>query len=182
MAHPSGPAAEDWPESRSRAGTGWPGAAELASGPDRGPCGGPAAAPPDRPAWPASGEMEAGDRDDLWGMLCYLGIPFLSFAAPLVILVTRGRSSRFVRQHAIQALNLSLTLLLYTLSALILGAMLALDTLTAALVITVPVLALLWLATLAYLVLAAVAAGSGEPCEIPRWICATIIGDRAGHG
>ena len=174
MAHPSGPAADDWPESWPQAGTGWPGRADTAPGPS----GGPEAAPPDRLAWERHSQAEAGDREDLWAMLCYLGVPFLSFAAPLAILLTRGRSSPFVRRHAIQALNLSITLLLYTLSALILGAMLALDTLTAALVITVPALALLWLATLAYLVLGAAAAGTGQPYEIPRWISATIVRDR----
>ncbi len=107
-------------------------------------------------------------------MLCYLGVPFLGFLVPLAIYVLRGRRSRLVRGHAAQALNLSITALLYTLCVLIIGTILALDTISVALLIGVPLVAALWIATLRYVVRAGVAASRGDYFRIPAWICATI--------
>ena len=108
-------------------------------------------------------------------MLGYLGVPFVSFLAPLAVSLIRGPGSGFVREHARQALNLSVTLALYNLCALILGAMLALDEVGVALAIALPAVLALWAVTLAYLVRAAVAASLGEFLELPRWLCATIL-------
>jgi uncharacterized Tic20 family protein len=108
-------------------------------------------------------------------VLSYLGIPFLGFLPALAVYLITPRASGFVRRHAAQALNLSITLLLYNISAVILGGLLALDTVTAAVLITVPLLAALWIVTLVYLVLAAVAAGRGEDYRIPGWLCATLL-------
>lgn len=136
-----------------------------------------------RPAGALADDTDAAGRDQLWAAACYLSVPVLSFAAPLAVLVASSRSrtpsAGLLRQHAHQALNLSVTLLLYNLSALILAAMLALDTLSAVLLIVVPALVLLWLATLGYLAQAARAARRGEFYRIPAWLCATIIRRRA---
>jgi hypothetical protein len=107
-------------------------------------------------------------------MLGYLGIPFVSAMAPLAVYLVRARSSGYVRQHATQALNLSITMLLYNTCALILAGILSLDAVSVALLIVVPVLLALWLAALAYLVRAAVRASLGEFYALPAWICATI--------
>lgn len=107
-------------------------------------------------------------------MLCYLGVPFLGFLVPLVIYLVKRNTSRFVRGQAAQALNLSITALLYTVCVLIVGSILALDTIGVALLIGVPLVAALWLATLFFVVRAAAAASRGDYFRVPAWLCATI--------
>jgi uncharacterized Tic20 family protein len=118
------------------------------------------------------GPLHAGD--ERWSMLSYLGVPFLGFLVPLGIYLVKRRNSRFVRRQAAQALNLAVTGLLYTFSLLILAGVLALDSLNVALVIAVPLAAVLWIATLVYVIRAAAAASRGDYYQIPGWICATM--------
>jgi uncharacterized Tic20 family protein len=119
-------------------------------------------------------EQPAGP-DERWAMISYLGVPFLAFLPALAVYLIKFRTSRFARQHATQALNLSITVILYNVCAVILGGLLALDSVAAALVIMVPLLAALWLVTLAYLVLAGTAASRGDYYRIPGWLCATLV-------
>ena len=130
----------------------------------------------------AAGEQTAGDRpadhelagDQRLAMLCYLSVPFLGFLLPLAIYVLKRRKPGFVHGHAAQALNLALTAVLYTFCVLIVGTILALDTISVALLIGVPLVAALWIATLGYVVRAGAAASRGGYFRIPAWICATI--------
>jgi uncharacterized Tic20 family protein len=108
-------------------------------------------------------------------MLSYLGVPFLGPVLPLAVYLLKRHTSAFVRYHSAQAVSLSVTALLYTICVLILGAMLALDSLNLALVIAVPVAVLLWLAILGYVILAAFRAYRGRYYRIPSWLCATIV-------
>jgi len=108
-------------------------------------------------------------------VLSYLGVPFLGFVPALAVYLITPRASELARRHAAQALNLSITVLLYNVSALILGGLLALDTVTVAVLITIPLLAVLWIVTLVYLVLAALAASRGDDYRIPGWLCATLL-------
>jgi len=125
------------------------------------------------PAAPASSpEAQADHR---LAMLSYLGVPFLGPVIPLVIYLVKRRSSAFVRYHAAQALNLSVTAILYTICVLILGAMLALDSIVVALVVGVTLAAALWLATLAFVILAGSRANRGRRYRIPGWLCAAIV-------
>ena len=109
-------------------------------------------------------------------MLSYLGVPFLGPVIPLGIYLTKRRASAFVRYHSAQALNLSITALLYTICVLILGAMLALDSIDVALGVVVPLAVALWLATLS---LRDPGRGPGRTgattYRIPGWLCATIV-------
>jgi uncharacterized Tic20 family protein len=105
-------------------------------------------------------------------MLGYLGVPFVSFLAPLAVLLIRGPESDFVRDHARQAADLAAALALYTFCALILGGMLALDAVGVALAIALPAALALWAVALTWLLRAAVAASLGEFLELPRWLCA----------
>ena len=114
-----------------------------------------------------------GEDAKRWAMLSYLGVPFLNLVLPLCIYLAT-RQAPFVRMHAAQALNLAITVLLYNISALIFGGLLALDEIAVAVGIVAPLLTGLWLTALIYLVRAAVAAGRGEYREIPGWLCATI--------
>jgi len=107
-------------------------------------------------------------------MFGYLAAMFLGPPIPLVMYMIGRRSSPFRRFHAATALNLSLTGLLYALCCLILGGMLLLDSLTAALVVVIPVALVLWLTVLKHLIRGIGAAHRGERYEPPGWICAQI--------
>jgi uncharacterized Tic20 family protein len=108
-------------------------------------------------------------------VLSYLGVPFLGFVPALAVYLITPRTSELARRHAAQALNLSITVLLYNVCAVILGGLLALDTVTVAVLITIPLLAVLWILTLVYLVLAALAASRGADYRIGGWLCATLL-------
>ena len=114
-------------------------------------------------------------NDHRLAMLSYLGVPFLGPVIPLVIYLVKRRASGFVRYHSAQALNLSITALLYTICILILGSMLALDSINVALIAGVPLAVALWLATLSYVILAGSRANRGHSYRIPGWLCATMV-------
>jgi uncharacterized Tic20 family protein len=163
-----GPGGDRWPTTRSP----WPGptADRPASVLERGTGEQVMVA-----AGPAEGAAPAGPGDERLATLSYLSVPFLGPLVPLSVYLTRKRSSAFVRRQSVQALNLSLTALLYTLCTLILGTMLALDSISVALVFVVPLVVALWLITLSYVILAASRAGRGGYFRIPAWLCATIL-------
>jgi uncharacterized Tic20 family protein len=158
-----------WPTTRSP----WPGPAtdRPASVLERGTGEDPAVAA----AGPARSASPAEQGDERLATLGYLSVLFLGPLVPLYVYLTRRRSSGFVRRQSVQALNLSITALLYTFCALILGTMLALDSITVALIVVVPLAVALWLATLVYVILAASRAGRGDYFRIPAWLCATIV-------
>jgi hypothetical protein len=102
-------------------------------------------------------------------VLGYLTVPV--FGVPVLIYLTTLRGPGWARRHAAQAVNVWFTGLLYDLSAVIMGAMLALDSPPVALMVFVPLAATRWLVTLAYLARAARAAGRGAACAFPAWLC-----------
>jgi uncharacterized Tic20 family protein len=108
-------------------------------------------------------------------MLSYLGAIFLWLAAPLVIYVTKRKTSVFIRSHAAQSFNLTATGTLFAVSAGIVGALLALDSPKAALIVMIPLLVALWITMMVYLVRAASAASRGEFYEIPAWLCVPML-------
>jgi uncharacterized protein len=138
--------------------------------------------PPADPGQPAeTGDLDDADLDetsqpgDRRAVLSYLGVPFLLFLPPLAVYLITLRTSPLTRRHAAQALNLSITLVIYSICALILGGLLALDTVAVAVLIAVSLLSVLWLVTLVYLVRAGIAASRGQFYPIPRWLCATLV-------
>jgi uncharacterized Tic20 family protein len=48
--------------------------------------------------------------DKTWAMLSHLGTLVLGFIAPLVIMLTKGKESEFVRDQSVEALNFAITL------------------------------------------------------------------------
>jgi uncharacterized Tic20 family protein len=105
----------------------------------------------------------------------YLGAIFLGPVIPLIVYVLRARKSPFMRYHAATAANLSLTGALYGVCCLILGGLLLLDSITAALIVVLPVGLAIWGSTLRYLIRGVSAANRGERFEVPGWICARIV-------
>jgi uncharacterized protein len=117
------------------------------------------------PAAPAAGESS----EEVLAMASYLGAIFFSFLPALAIYLVRGRSSDYVRYHAAKAANLSVTMIVFAISALIVGGMLAFDTVAVAVAVVVPILSLVWLVMLFFLVRAAIAAGRGQSYRLPDW-------------
>jgi uncharacterized Tic20 family protein len=105
----------------------------------------------------------------------YLGAIFLGPVIPLAVYALRARRSPFLRYHAATAVNLSLTAALYALCCLILAGLLLLDSVTAALVVALPVAFVIWVSMLGYLIRGVIAANHGERHEVPNWICARIV-------
>ena len=116
-----------------------------------------------------------GDSDTMPATFGYLGAIVLGPVIPLVVYAVRSRRSPFMRYHAATAVNLSLTATLYGLCCLILGGLLLLDSVTVALIITIPVGLVIWVSMLRYLIRGVIAANRGERCEVPDWICARIV-------
>ena len=117
----------------------------------------------------------ARDGDVTSATFGYLGAIVLGPVIPLAVYAVRSRRSPFMRYHAATAVNLSLTAALYGLCCLILGGLLALDSITVALVVALPAGLLIWASMLRYLIRGAISANRGERCEMPDWICAHIV-------
>lgn len=49
------------------------------------------------------------DEERLWGLLCHLSFFVLGIIAPIIIMLTLGNRSQFVRYHAVEALNFHIT-------------------------------------------------------------------------
>jgi uncharacterized Tic20 family protein len=124
---------------------------------------------------PASAAAPAAADDKHLALLGYLSVPFLGPCVPLVIYLLRKQSSRYLRRHSAQALNLSLTMILYGVCALIAGAILALDSVGVAVAIVIPLAAVLWLANAGYAFAAGLAADRGGFRRIPGWLCAALV-------
>lgn len=83
----------------------------------------PAGYAPPRPAKRRREPMPAGgpvsDEDERWAVPAYVGIFVVGFIAPAIVYLAKGRSSRFARFHAVQALNLSIAMTACTLVAFV---------------------------------------------------------------
>lgn len=102
-------------------------------------------------------------------VLGYLTVPLA--VVPAMIYLGTLRGPRPARRHAAQAVNVWFTGVLYDLAAVIMGAMLALDSPRTALIVFAPLVAARWVVTLTYLARAARAAGRGAPYAFPSWLC-----------
>jgi uncharacterized Tic20 family protein len=154
-------------------------------GPSHAQQGPPVLAPPglaEAPARPAGPERRArpharptASEDAHWAMLAYLTVPIFGCIVSLAIYLLSLRGSRWLRAHAAQALNVWLTWLLYNVSAVIVGGLLALDSAHVALTVVLPAAVTLWLIILAYLIRAARLASQGREYALPRWLCSPLI-------
>ena len=115
------------------------------------------------------------DRDDRWAMACYLGAIFFWLLAPMFIYLIKRKQSLFVRTHAAQAFNLTLTATLFAFSGGIVAGLLALDSPKVALFVMGPVLLAFWIVVLVYVIRAASSASRDEFYEVPGWICVTAL-------
>jgi uncharacterized Tic20 family protein len=107
--------------------------------------------------------------------LGYVLAGLASFLPPLLIVLLSRRDSAFLRTHAVQAMNAAFTMLLYGLSAAIVGCLLALDSWWLGLGIGLAAVVACWLVTFGYLIAAMVAACRGRFYQMPPWLCAQLL-------
>jgi uncharacterized Tic20 family protein len=115
------------------------------------------------------------DAEERLVMIGYLSVIVLGPVVPLAVYLANRRSSQFVRRHSAQALNVALTWLLYAVCGVIVGALLAFDSIRAALIVMIPLALAGLLVMLAQLVLAAVTARRGGFRQIPAWACSPLV-------
>jgi len=130
--------------------------------------------------YPRWGGQVPSRSEEMTAMIAYvgaivLGLILLGQLVPLVVYLSRRHASPFVRYHAAQALNVTLTFPLYTLSAAIVGVLIALDSRVAALAVMLPIAAIGWVLTARHLTRGASAAEHGEIVELPHWICSPFV-------
>lgn len=157
-----------------------PGGATPVTGPPDGTEPGAAAQPDGNHPGPSSQTAAVTSKhgpspDAKWAMACYLGTIFFWLLAPLVIYLVKRNSSIFIRSHAVQAFNLTLTTTLFAVSGAIIGGLLLLDSPNAALFVMGPVFGVFSIVALNYLIRAASSASRDDFWEIPGWLCVTAL-------
>jgi hypothetical protein len=118
------------------------------------------------PAWQQPGQWSGApapsggptsSEDTTWAVLVHLSIFVLSLLGPLVIYLVKKDSSPFVRQHAAEALNFHITLLIAGIVSTVLVLVLIGILLLLALLVVGAVFA----------IIAAIAASKGQPYRYP---------------
>ena len=148
--------------------------------PERGPDDGPdqhreRQAVPPRP-WPRQPAAAVPvNSDERLAVLAYLAVPLFVFLVPLAVYLAALRKSQWLREHAAQAVNTWITLVLYGVSLGIMGLMLALDTPRVGITVGVAAVALLWVVTVIFLARAAYAASRGRQRPLPHWLCSHLF-------
>ncbi len=113
--------------------------------------------------------------EETLSVLSYLGAIIAGPLVPLAVYLARRNTSWYVRWHAAQALNVSLTGLLYAVSGAIVGVLLSFDNAAAALIVMGPIAAAGWVIIVVHLVRGAVTASRGDMHSMPAWICSPLI-------
>jgi uncharacterized Tic20 family protein len=114
---------------------------------------------------PSASSAALPSEDRNWAMGAHLSAFLaayiaLGFLGPLVVLLVRGDRSPFVRQHAVEALNFNLTVLIYV----------AISVILAILLIGILMLVALGILYVVAVIIGAVRASSGELYRYPLTI------------
>ena len=109
--------------------------------------------PPPPPAYgPATPQPLSADDEKLWSILVHVGGILFGFLAPLIGYLVLKERGPFVRAHTATALNFQLTMLIGYLIGVV----------TSLLVIGIFILIGVWIATIVFGIIAAVAASQGK--------------------
>jgi uncharacterized Tic20 family protein len=100
---------------------------------------------------------------------------FFGFGPPLLLHLLKRRGSPFIREHSRQAVNAAATFFLYTICVIIVGGMLALDSVVVGLVVAGSAETALWLVALLCFFRATIVASGGGFYNFPRWLCAVVL-------
>src|SRR5262245_46147146 len=97
-----------------------------------------------------------------WGTLVAAWFA-MGFLAPLLIMLTVGNQSPFVRRHAVESLNFQISLLIYSAVAVVFSII----TIGLGLLIVIPAALVVLVAALVFLIQASIKASNGEDYRYP---------------
>ncbi len=117
--------------------------------------------PPPPPPSDFTADMPERSQDDtVFAILGHLGSWVVGFIAPLLVFLLKSKESRFLRHHAIEALNFQISIMIYALISAVLFIVLI------GIVMFVAVIAI----AVIFPILASVAANKGEYYKYPLTI------------
>ena len=97
-----------------------------------------------------------------WGTLVAAWLA-MGFLAPLIIMLTVGNQSPYVRKHAVESLNFQISLLIYCAAAVLFSIL----TIGLGLIVVVPLALAAFVAVLIFLIQASIKAANGEDYRYP---------------
>lgn len=120
---------------------------------------------------PNAGSSLSASEERTWAMVAHIGVFVaawfaMGFLCPLVVWLVYRHRSDFVRRHALESLNFQLSLLIYTAIAVIL----ILITFGLGVLIIIPLIIIGAVAAVVFIVLATMAASSGNEYRYPLTI------------
>ncbi|MDX6429115.1 MAG: uncharacterized protein QOE54_1481 [Streptosporangiaceae bacterium] len=130
--------------------------------------------PPGNPEHPEYGQP-TGD-DTTMALFCYVGALLGGFLVPLILYLIKKNESRFVRFHAAQALNYTLTQMIVFFSVLApLGIVAIVTRQPAILVLAAPVWLYEAVSPYVWMILGAIRSNRGEWYTMPKWTCFRMV-------
>ena len=121
------------------------------------PPGQPVGQPVGQPAWAGHPAQLSPAQERTWGSGAHWSTLLLGFIGPLVVMLTKGNESAFVRRQATEALNFQITLLIgYLVSFVLMLVLIGFVTFFA-----------LWAAGIVFAIIGAIKANSGEDYRYP---------------
>ena len=136
--------------------------------------------PPGQPGYdqqdsPQGHSPRGASDDQALAMVSYILALVASIIAPLVIYLVKMNTSRYVRFHAAQALNMGITAVIESVAILIVCIPLAVATHGFGIVLMVLAFLALGIAHLVYLIMGAVKSNQGQLFRIPTIICFRMV-------
>lgn len=101
-------------------------------------------------------------------LVAFLGIP--SVVGPLVVWLIKKDEDDYIAAHAVHALNFNISVLIYTVVAVIATAIIGVATFGLALLVAIPVLVVAFIAWLIFVIQAGLAASRGQEFRYPATI------------
>ena len=120
------------------------------------------------PAQPSVEERNWAVGAHLSALVTFVGIP--SFVGPLVVWLMKKDESPFVGEHARQALNFNLSVLLYLIAASVASIVFLVATLGLGFLVLIPVFLIVAVFLVVVLIQASIAASRGESYSYPMTI------------
>ena len=124
------------------------------SDPQQPPYGGPQGVP--QGGWGGQNQPASSD-DTLWAVLSHVSFFVVGLIGPLIVMLTKGNESPFVRRHAVEALNFHITVAIASIVSFILVFVL----------IGFLLLPAVLIAGVVFTIMAAIAASRGEEYRYP---------------
>ncbi len=107
-----------------------------------------------------------------WAMAAHLGSfvaawMALGLLAPLLVMLTKGDESAYIRRHSVESLNFQLSVLIYSIAGTFVAFVLAIVTFGLGLLVIIPLVAVFGLAYVVLVIFGSVKASRGEDFRYP---------------